>query len=548
MSELRLVPAAALTWAVALAAIHGHAPLGACLVGVVAAVCLLLGSWGQALVTGSCGAASLAVAAERVTEGRRALPGLLRATVLGEPKSLPGGSWLVRVRVPGYPAEVPLFIRGQEEPSLPRGGTLSAAVDWAGSERAGVGRWVGTVRWWEAEEPAGVHAWVNRVHEEFREAVVRHMGASSQGIAPGMVLGDTSLQAQDERAAYLASGLSHLSAVSGANVTIVATCAFLLCRLCGLGPRVQVASAGALVALFFLLVGPEPSVLRATVTGLVGLAAVARSATFPPLHALSVSVIALVLYDSDLACRWGFALSVGATAGIVACYRIFYRLCARTRLPDVVARAVAVAAAADLATAPLVAAMSGRVSLVSVCANVAVGAAVAPVTVLGLVAVAWGCLRLPGQGIPLHLMEPCTWWIHRVARYASSLPYATVEARPEWVILGYAWLLYLALALRGRRFLLLMGALAGALLTAAWSSRAAPEADLSRLRVAVVDTEEEALRVPPGAQAIVVRDPSGRPAQYPSQTAAGVPVLFPARDGPVSLRNDGTQRAADGRF
>lgn len=64
----------------------------------------------------------------------------------------------------------------------------------------------------------------------------------------------------------------------------------------------------------------------------------------------------------------------------------------------------------------------------------------------------------------------------------------------------------------------------------------------------VVDKRDDALDVPPGTQLVVVRDASGAPARRPTVTPQGVPVVFPARDGPVEILRDGTQRAADGRF
>lgn len=164
-------------------------------------------------------------------------------------------------------------------------------------------------------------AWSNHVKDVFAESVARTVGERSQGLIPGMVLGDTSLQTPAEQQAYIHTGLSHLSAVSGANVAIVTTAAAVLASAVGLGLRGRVACAVVALTVFASLVGPEPSVLRASVTGLVGLTAVLASSVAEPVHALSLAVIGLVLVDSNLAVSYGFALSVAATAGIVALSR-----------------------------------------------------------------------------------------------------------------------------------------------------------------------------------------------------------------------------------
>nr|WP_152821203.1 MULTISPECIES: ComEC/Rec2 family competence protein [unclassified Corynebacterium] len=546
---MRLVPAAAVVWAVTLAVVFSCEPVAWGLVGVAVAVAWARRATGQVLVLGALGSAACLLARRRYHRALAELPESIWATVAGEPRPVGGRRWLLPVRVEDYPAPVPLFVDSESPMTLPRGTPIAARVQWNPSEQAGLGQWTGTVREWQAGRPQGLDGWVAHVHERFVAVVQEQVGEASQGLIPGMVLGNTTTQGEAERELYIATGLSHLSAVSGANVTIVATCAFLLCRLCALGPRVQVCAAASAVVTFFLLVGPEPSVLRATLTGLVGLLAVAHSATFPPLHGLSVAVLALLLYDSSLATQWGFALSVAATAGIVVAYPLLYRWLARARLPDVVVRALAVAVAADLATAPLVAAMSGRISVVSVLANVMVGPAVAPITVVGLLAVVFVLLPGPGEEVALWLIEPCSWWIHHVAQRCATLPLATVEATPARVVVAYAWIAYLVALGHGRK---VAAALCVLLALAAWSGRTAPEEDLDGLRVAVVETAQEAAALSaqdgPRPQVIVVRESRGSPAAYPSRTVEGIPVLFPQRDGPVTLHRDGTQHAADGRF
>ena len=191
------------------------------------------------------------------------------------------------------------------------------------------------------------------------------------------------------------------------------------------------ASASAL-ALFVALVGWEPSVQRATVAGLAGLAAVLSSSKMEPLHALALGVLFLLAADSDLAVSFGFALSVAATAGIVVLSPLLLRVLGT----GIVARAFAVAIAADIVTMPLIALMSGRVSVVSVIANVLVAPVVPIITVVGLIA---AVLAQVGWGRPLViLIEPLADWIHFVA---SSMPVTTVAAGPVAMLLLGGWVI-----------------------------------------------------------------------------------------------------------
>ena len=94
------------------------------------------------------------------------------------------------------------------------------------------------------------------------------------------------------------------------------------------------------------------------------------------------------------------------------------------------------AIAADIVTMPLIALMTGRVSVVSVIANVLAAPVVPIITVVGLIAAA---LAQVGFGRPLViLIEPLADWIHAVA---AAMPLTTVEAGPIAVLLLGGWLI-----------------------------------------------------------------------------------------------------------
>lgn len=546
MSELRLVPAALLVWAVTLTLLlTGSWVLAVMLTVLAAAGLVALRQPGQAVFTGALGAVALLLALVRVRQAEQWYPPLrLTGTLSAAPVEVAGGRHLLRIAVPGHPSPLPVFTEPTDQ-ALPVGAQLRVRARWSESERPGVGTVVGDGEVELLAPPEGLGHVAHVVRTTFRETVDLTVGDSSRGLVPGMVLGDVSGQGADEKQLYIATGLSHLSAVSGANVAIVTTVAVLACRAFTLGPRVQVVVAGTALLGFVVLVGTEPSVLRASVTGLVGLLAVLGSTRLEPVHGLCIAVIGLILWDTDLAVSYGFALSVAATAGIVVLHPLLHRPLARTGLPTIVVRALAVAIAADLVTMPIIALMAGEVSVVSVLANLLVAPAVPPVTVLGLVAAGLALVPGPWARLPLKILEPCTWWIHTVAQWCADLPVSTVPAEPAWVLVAYGWILAGVVGGRPRLTALVLAT------WWLWHARGATlpaEVPLENLHVHVVATVEDVGQAPPGTQVIVVTDPAGRPANRPTVTPAGVPVLFPHRDGPVTLHVDGTQHADDGRF
>jgi len=183
--------------------------------------------------------------------------------------------------------------------------------------------------------------------------------------------------------------------------------------------------AGVGIVGFVLIARTEPSVLRAAVMGTVGLVALGTDGQHRALRGLGTAVVVLVLLDPRLAVSAGFALSALATGGILVLGPPWRDALARW-LPRWLAEAVAVPAAAQLACTPLVAAISGQVSLVAVAANLLVAPVIGPATVLGLggglLTLVWAPLgRLCGT-----LASWCVAWLIAVAEHGATLPTAAV--------------------------------------------------------------------------------------------------------------------------
>jgi len=130
----------------------------------------------------------------------------------------------------------------------------------------------------------------------------------------------------------------------------------------------------------------------------------------------------------QLALSWGFALSVAATAGILVLAAPVEALLARwlPRVPHIVAAAVGVAVAAQLATAPLLAAMTGGVSTVGLVANLVAAPLVVPITLMGLLLVIAATVWPPAAEVIAWAVEPFGQLLATIARTAAAVPHATV--------------------------------------------------------------------------------------------------------------------------
>nr|WP_239522660.1 ComEC/Rec2 family competence protein [Geodermatophilus sabuli] len=315
----------------------------------------------------------------------------------------------------------------------------------------------------------GEPPWVQRAAGSLRDGLassaLRVLGPEAGGLLPGLVVGDVRAMDPVLTEDFRRAGLAHLTAVSGANVAIVLTGVLAPLRRRAVDRRVQALVAVVALVGFVVLARPSASVVRAAAMGAVSLLALATGRSRVALPALGAAVIVLLLVDPGLARDAGFALSVAATAAIVLLAPGWSRRLRGRGCPPLVADALAVTAAAGLGTAPLIAALSGLVSPVSLPANLLAAPAVPPATVLGLLA-AVATVTVPALGDALVWLGgwPVRWLV-LVAQHAAAVP----DGATGWpggtrgavlltvLLLGSGWLLWRFPRLRALGLAVLVG-------------------------------------------------------------------------------------------
>ncbi|WP_063832338.1 MULTISPECIES: ComEC/Rec2 family competence protein [Streptomyces] len=297
-----------------------------------------------------------------------------------------------------------------------------------------------------------------RLREGLRTAT-DGLPADARGLLPGLVVGDTSRLPDDLEDAFRATDLVHLVAVSGANLAIVLG-ALLgapgqagtperrgLAALLGLRLRTGALLGTGLTLAFVTVCRPEPSVLRAAGTGLIGMLALATGRPRQAVPALAGAVLVLVLLDPFLAHSFGFLLSVLATAGLLVLGPHWAEALRARRWPHHLAGALAATAAAQALCAPVTVVLSGHISLVGIPCNLLAELAVAPATLLG-----FGVLALQPlfPAVARLLAEPAgvpASWLALVARRGAELPGGQLSWPGGWfgtvtvasVVLAACW-------------------------------------------------------------------------------------------------------------
>jgi len=272
-------------------------------------------------------------------------------------------------------------------------------------------QWLGQPPWWQ--RTAG------RVRSSLRQAVAG-LPDQERGLLPGLVDGDTTNLDPVLANRFRLAGLTHLVAVSGTNCSIVIGAVLLVLRRLRVRPWVRAVAGAVVLVMFVVLARPSPSVLRAALMAGIALVSLATGRPRSAVPGLAAAVLLLLLWDPTLAAQASFAMSALATAALLLIAPGWAAALRRRRVPVGVAESVAVAAAAHVVTAPVIAAISGRVSLVAIPANVLAEPVVAPITVLGFGAAVLAPVWLgPAAALAWLAGWPCGWLVAVAERFGG---------------------------------------------------------------------------------------------------------------------------------
>lgn len=454
---------------------------------------------------------------------RERLPDGARLEVRGtfEARAWPGATAQLRVdslRIAGRW----LTGAGEVRALQPRGATPAAA----GAAVVGWGTWWATPRdgpWPRRPERAGTlvldslqvipatHRHPLLSARDAAQRLLRAMLGNRAGMAESLILAQRGGLDDDLTQRFAAAGLSHLLAISGLHVGLVAAAVLLLARLLrlplGYG---RFLTAGAVFGYVGFLGAPAPATRAALQMALLLLG---RRLQRPadPLAPLAACALLLMVADPLDVLDAGFELSFVGVAGIVM---LRAPLASRLRIvrPRALAAALAVGAAAFLATAAVAALRFGQLAPIGLLANLAAvplaGLAV-PATALtlavGAVAPATGVFLGAGAGALLAALDA-------VAHWAAAVPGGHAWVSADSVAMALAAIVVALLAsrvlarrwaavrLRHPRLRRLVAAGVGAAVVVAWPAWSLGPGDA--VRIFAIDVGQ--------GDALAIRSPGGR--------------------------------------
>lgn len=309
----------------------------------------------------------------------------------------------------------------------------------------GHGRYLLLGDYMEITGQAASSAWnrgLHRLRQRLLDINRRTLGQEQAALMNAMVLGDGSAIDTELSDAFRRTGTIHTLVVSGLHVAFILGCAIAGFRCLGFSARTAAAGAALVILLYAIIVGRQPSIARAAVMALIGLAGIIFGRRGNNLNSLAGAALLILLFNPWSLYEPGFQLSFSAVLGLITLTPVLERyLCF---MPRWIALALAASAGAQLAVMPIIARHFGTISPLSPLANLLVVPLISPAVPLGLAADLLGLISLsPAQGVNL-VNQGLLVLVAALIRLLDKVPFMslTIASPSLWTIGCY----YLCLA------------------------------------------------------------------------------------------------------
>ncbi len=247
------------------------------------------------------------------------------------------------------------------------------------------------------------------------------------GLLNGMLIGYREGLSQEVQDAFSNAGLTHIMAVSGANVAFLLLPLSFLLKLLRIRTKYANLLMIAFLILFVFVTGFEPSVLRAVIMASILLIAAILYREPDVYAALAVSSIVMLAACPCMLFNAGFQLSYGATLAIVMLYRNIKSMLKWRFLPEWIKETLAATLAAQLGVLPVSLVCFNKLSLIAVIPNLLVAPILELITILGTVMAFLGQFSLSLSRLVGYLNNIFLSAVLYITKLSASVPYATVQ-------------------------------------------------------------------------------------------------------------------------
>ncbi len=320
---------------------------------------------------------------------------------------------------------------------IPQGGTQDDAFDWRmylakdgilyECDKAEIEKIIGG-------KGNVIYRSVLSVKNKLNDNIQKLIPAPQSGLASGLILGGDDLLSKSMQDNFSRTGMTHIVAVSGYNVTIVAEYLMILGIFIGLWRRQAFWFAVIGIILFIALTGFPSSAVRAGVMGILLIWSMKNGRLANSENAVIFAAVVMLLIN-PLLLRWdiGFQLSFLATLGIVYLYPLFSEYLVKKQKVFGMTEILFLTISAQIFVLPVILYNFNKLSLISPLANLLVLPIIPLTMLLIFMAVILSLIFYPLAVIFSWLAYLPLKYETFVIDYLASLKYASVEIKISWI-------------------------------------------------------------------------------------------------------------------
>ncbi len=263
------------------------------------------------------------------------------------------------------------------------------------------------------------------IKKKSRSLMQDNLSSEVAGVTYAVLFGDRTMIDDNVNNAFKDSGTVHLLAVSGLHVGFLIALLYLFFSLIRLKKWYKFGAMAIVLACYSYICGFSPSVLRASIMGLVILLADNLGREKDRLSSVALSAVLILTFRPLYLFDYGFLLSYGAVLGILLIARPLTQLCGKNIVTKVIVGAVAVCICAQLGVLPITMSM-GELPTYSLIANIIVvplfGIAYMLLCIINLIV-----LIMPFMKFLYVLIEGLFGGVITINAFVSNLPGAVVK-------------------------------------------------------------------------------------------------------------------------
>lgn len=291
-----------------------------------------------------------------------------------------------------------------------------------------------------------------RLRDKIIDFFNSNLSPSQSALALGIVFGIKQEMPKDFYEDLQKSGVMHVVAASGMNVTMVG--GFLLSSL-GLFLRRQWALVGSIIGISFyaFMAGFEPSIVRASIMGILVFSSQIFGRQNSSFLGLFGAGFAMLFINPSLIFDIGFQLSFLATLGLIYLRPLFYL---NNKLKTIIKKSfigedIATTITAQIFTLPILIVNFGSYSLISILVNAIALWTVPLIMVIGGAAMFFAVIFEPLGRLILYLNLPFLLYFEEIVSFFGGLGgQIEVKSIPILVFCGY-YLILLSLIISIRK-------------------------------------------------------------------------------------------------